>query len=485
MSFNAETMPDVDVLFFQPAVGEQYGIISLGLLSLSAYLRKHSHDSRIVVLVGKETEETVRKKVRQFHPKVVCISLHWYIHAYEALKIAEAVKKEDPDIRVVTGGHTSTYFNRQILDFTPAVDLIIKGDGEKPLLDYVSTLDPERTENASFMKDGDFVSKPITYHQMSLDGLSAANDNMNEMVDEWDQYIKTTRIRTSAPIPSGKIVEAISTKASEFYLYVGKGCSYNCCFCGTSKTGSTRIFSRGISIFRPLDDVIHDAKILRNNGVESLFLDFGPFNDETYFNRLFDALKPLEIDLTFLPWNLPSTDLIEKIGASFRNFEIQISPESGSERLREDLCRQGFLKQFHPNSSLKKIVEKIADVGSPRGAHLFLWFICGLPFETEQDFHETVDLSLEMKKRFPQIFQNPQDQLNCVPLRLTPGSPIDLFPKRFGMRRLRSSFKDYYEYCLNLGKGKIDHPLGLERDDLSESEIIKRAVDYKDAVTAA
>ncbi|MCL4435643.1 MAG: cobalamin-dependent protein [Thaumarchaeota archaeon] len=476
-------MPDVDVLFFQPAVGKQYGIISLGILSLSAYLRKHGYDSRIVVLVDRDTEETVRRKMRQFHPKVVCISLHWYIHSYEALKVAEAVKAESPETKVVVGGHTSTYFNKQILDFTSAIDLIVKGDGEKPLLDYVSTLDPERTENASFMKDGEFVSKPITYHQTSLEDLSAANKDMNEMVDEWDHYLKTTRVRTSAPIPSGKIVEKVSTKSSEFYLYVGKGCSYNCCFCGTSKTGSTRIFSRGVSIFRPVEDVVRDANLLKDNGVESLFLDFGPFKDEIYFQKLFAELKPLDVDLTFLPWNLPSNELLSQVGESFRNFEIQISPDSGSERLRDQLCRQGFHKQFYTNNQLSKAVEKIAEIGSPRGAQLFLWFICGLPFETEEDFQETVKLSLEMKKQYPQIFQNPQDQLECVPLRLTPGSPIDLFPKRFNMRRLRSSFKDYYEYCRDLGEGKIEHPLGLEREDLTEAGIIKRAVEYKDAVT--
>jgi radical SAM superfamily enzyme YgiQ (UPF0313 family) len=477
-------MPDVPVLFFQPAVGKQYGIISLGLLSLSAYLRKHGYDSRIVMLVDRDTEETVRKKIRQFHPKVVCISLHWYIHSYEAVKVAEAVKAESPETKVVIGGHTSTYFNKQILDFTSAVDLIIKGDGEQPLLEYVSTLDPERAENTSFMKGEEFISKPITYRQISLENLSAANKDMNEMIDEWDHYLKTTRVRTSAPIPSGKIVEKVSTKSSEFYLYVGKGCSYNCCFCGTSKTGSTRIFSRGVSIFRPVEDVVQDAKLLRDNGVESLFLDFGPFTDETYYNKLFSELKPLNVELTFLPWNLPSNELISQVGEDFRNFEIQISPDSGSERLRELLCSQGFHKQFYPNALLEKTVEKIAEVSSPRGAQLFLWFICGLPFETEQDFQETIKLSLEMKKQFPQIFQNPQDQLECVPLRLTPGSPIDLFPKRFNMRRLRSSFKDYYEYCRDLGEGKIEHPLGLEREDLTEAGIIKRAVEYKDAVIA-
>ncbi|MEE9586231.1 MAG: cobalamin-dependent protein [Nitrososphaerales archaeon] len=478
-------LPDVDVLFFQPAIGKQYGIISLGFLSLSAYLRKHGYDSRIIVLADRDTEDLVAKKMQQFRPRVACISLHWYIHCYEAVKIADAVKKANSEVKIVAGGHTSTYFDGQIFEFTPSIDMIIKGDGEKPLLDYMATQDPEKTENASYMKESTFISKPITYRQMTLENLSAANENMNEMVDEWDRYLKTVRVRTSAPISSEKKVEEIETKPSEFYLYVGKGCSYNCCFCGTSKTGSTRIFARGISIFRPLEDVVKDAKNLKNNGVESLFLDFGPFTDESYFHKLFDKLAELDVDITFLPWNLPSNELISKVGESFRNFEIQISPDSGSESLRARLCQKGYHKMFYPNANLVKSVEKIAEVGSSRGAQLFLWFICGLPFETEKDYQETVELSVSMKKRFPQLFKSPQDQLNCVPLRLTPGAPIDLFPEKFGMRRLRSTFKDYYEYCKELKTDKIEHPLGLEREDLSEAEIIKRAVDFKDAVVNA
>ncbi len=478
-------LSDLEILFFQPAVGKEYGIISLGFLSLSAYLRKHGYDSRIIVMADKNTEETIEKKILEFRPKVACISLHWYIHSYEALKIAETVKKIDPDIRVVVGGHTSTYFDKQLLEFTPSIDLIIKGDGEKPLLDYLSTGDPNTVDNTSFMKGGEFVSKPVTYRQISLDNLSAANENMAEMVDEWDKYLNTPRVRTSAPISHEKIVEKIETKPCEFYLFVGKGCSYNCCFCGTSKSGSTRIFSRGISIFRPIEDVVKDARNLKNNGVKSLFLDFGPFQDETYYHKLFDRLADLEVDLTFLPWNLPSEDLISKISKSFKHFDIQISPDSGSESLRKRLCKLGFHKQFFSNKRIVKSVEKTAEVGSSRDAQMFLWFFCGLPFENEKDFQETIDISVSMKNSFPQLFKNPWDQLNCIPLRLTPGAPIDIFPEKFGIKRLRRSFKDYYEYCMELETGRITHPLGLEREDLSEEDIIKRAVYFKDTIVCA
>lgn len=478
-------LSDVDVLFFQPAVGRQYGVISLGFLTLSSYLRKYGYESRIIALSGKNTAETVSKKILQFRPKVACISLHWYIHSYEALKIADTVKKTDPEVKVVTGGHTSTYFDKQILEFTPSIDVIIKGDGEQPLLNYVSTFDAEKIENASFRKNGGIISKPVTYHQISLEGFTASDEDMDRVVDEWDSYIKAIRVRTAAPIPSGKIVEEVETRPNEFYLYVGKGCSYNCCFCGTSKTGSSRIFNRGMALFRPLEEVVRDAENLRNNGVENLFLDFGPFQDEAYFQKLFDELAGLNMDLTFLPWNLPSDELITKVASSFRNFEIQISPDSGSQSLREQLCHKGYHKQFYPNDLLVDRVEKIAEMGSSRGAQLFLWFICGLPFETESDFRETVNLCVAMKKRFPQLFHKPQDQLNCVPLRLTPSSPIDIWPERFNMRKFRSTFKDYYEYCREMETGKMKHPLGLEREDLSETEIVKRAEEFKDIVNNA
>ena len=478
-------LSNIDTLFFQPAIGNQYGVISLGFLSLSGYLRKNGIDSRIVVLADKNTEDTVTKKIRQFSPKIACISFHWYIHAYEIIKIADAVKKTDPNIKVVIGGHSSTYFNKQILDFTSSIDVIIKGDGEKPILDYIVSQNPQKTENTSFKKNGEFVSKPITYRQDTLENLTAANENMNEMVDEWEKYITTKRVRTSAPIASSTIVEEVETRPSEFYLYVGKGCNFNCCFCGSSKTGNSRIFHRGTAFFRPIEDVVKDAIMLKNNGVESLFIDFGPFGDESYFLKLFEKLSLLDMSVVYLPWNLPSNDIISKLSKSFRDFEIQISPDSGSERLREYLCQNGFHREFYSNKLLEKSIEKIAEVGSSRGSQLFLWFICGLPFESKKDYQETLKLSISMKKRYSPLFKSSQDQINCVPLRLTPESPIDLWPEKFNMRKLRSTFKDYYEYCQDLITGKIEHPLGLERNDLSEADVIKRAVHYKESILSA
>ena len=473
------------VLFFQPAIGNQYGVISLGFLSLSGYLQKNGVESRIVVLADKNREDTVSKKINQFRPKIVCISFHWYIHAYEIIKIAEVVKKTDPDIKVIIGGHSSTYFDKQILDFTSSIDVIIKGDGEKPLLDYIISQAPQKVENISFKKNDGFVSKPITYRQVTLENLTAANENMNEMVDEWEKYITTKRVRTSAPIASSTIVEEVETRSNEFYLYVGKGCSFNCCFCGSSKTGNSRIFNRGTAIFRPIEDVTKDAVMLKNNGVENLFIDFGPFNDESYFLKLFEQLSPLDMGIVYLPWNLPSTKIISKLSKSFRDFEIQISPDSGSERLREYLCSKGYHREFYSNALLEKSIAKIAEVGSSRGSQLLLWFICGLPFESEEDYQETLKLSISMKKRYPQLFNSVQDQLNCVPLRLTPESPIDLWPEKFNMVKLRSTFKDYYIYCQDLITGKIKHPLGLERNDLSEADVIKRAVHYKENILSA
>lgn len=478
-------LSDVDVIFFQPAVGRQYGVISLGFLTLSSFLRKNGYSSRIVALSGKDTVGTVTKKINQFKPKVVCVSLHWYIHSYESLKIAEAVKKADSSMKVVVGGHTSTHFDQQILKFSPNIDLLIKGDGEKPLLDYISTLEPEKVENASYRIGDAIISKPVTYRQLSLENLTASQENMGEMIDEWDEYLKATRIRTSAPIPSGKIVEEVFTNPNEFYLFLGKGCNYNCCFCGTSKTGLTRIFHRGYALFRPVEDVVKDAENLKKNGVENLFVDFGPFQDELFFKKLFGELAKLELDITFLPWNLPSNELISQVGESFRNFEIQISPDTGSESLRSSLFDKGFHRQFYSNAELVNRIEKISEVGSSRGAQFFLWFICGLPFETDADYLETVKLAVEMKKRFPHLFRKPQDQLNCIPLRLTPGAPVDLWPEKFGMRKFRSTFEEYYEYCRQMEFGGIKHPLGLERLDLSEAAIVKRSEEFKDIINNA
>jgi len=157
------------VLLIQPALNEA-GVISLGLLSIATYLRRNGHDAKIVVL---SSEDDVKRKVREYAPIAVGISYHWFIHS-NVLQIAKMIKAESPGTRVLLGGFSASHFDKQILEYDEEryIDAIIRGDGERPFLDYVSTLDPRKVENLTYRHNGRIIKKPVTYTQGDLSGFS-------------------------------------------------------------------------------------------------------------------------------------------------------------------------------------------------------------------------------------------------------------------------------------------------------------------------
>ena len=66
-------------------------------------------------------------------PKAVGIDLHWLPHAHGALEIARIVKELHPDVPVILGGLSSSYFHRELIGY-PQVDFVLRGDSTEPPL---------------------------------------------------------------------------------------------------------------------------------------------------------------------------------------------------------------------------------------------------------------------------------------------------------------------------------------------------------------
>ena len=73
----------------------------------------------------------------QTRARVILIDLHWYEHSYGAISMARFCKEALPDAWVVLGGLTASAFAREILERFDAVDFVIRGDAEQPLLALV------------------------------------------------------------------------------------------------------------------------------------------------------------------------------------------------------------------------------------------------------------------------------------------------------------------------------------------------------------
>jgi len=108
----------------------------LGFLTIASYLHDRGLDVRIVNLALRMMNDRrfdVPAFLARQRPRAVGIDLHWLPHAHGALEVARIVKEAHPDVPVILGGLSSTYFHRELIGY-PQVDFVLRGDSTEPPL---------------------------------------------------------------------------------------------------------------------------------------------------------------------------------------------------------------------------------------------------------------------------------------------------------------------------------------------------------------
>ena len=308
---------DMDVLLFQPA-SEWYGqrvfsTISNGLFAVAMFLGDQGLDVKICHFVASEpTNKVVKSYIEQYNPEVVGINLSWHIHCAQALQVARLVKQCNNRINVVVGGMTASRFYSEILEYIkfesdhkktePWVDLIVKGDGEKPLAEYLQKgKAPEY--NVSFINSkGKIVHKPMSYVQKTIPRTKLKDPR--QIVDNWDDYLNRDCVRTSVPGLEDELGH--QRGKSEIDLYIGKGCANNCSYCGGCASAHKLSFRRIGVLFRHIDDVVSDILSLEKAGVNTIYADFDPDPSRTFYWKLFRELSSIgqrDLNLMFSCWS--------------------------------------------------------------------------------------------------------------------------------------------------------------------------------------
>src|SRR5512146_794071 len=118
-------------------LGAGTGEATCGILYLASYLRRHGIEAYVRLNDADESDGEVARSlealVAHVRPRLVGISLKWYHHLARARLIARTLRKLDPEVRIVLGGNTASYFWRDLAAWD-CVDHVVLGDGEAPLL---------------------------------------------------------------------------------------------------------------------------------------------------------------------------------------------------------------------------------------------------------------------------------------------------------------------------------------------------------------
>ncbi len=417
--------------------------IPLGAVALANYLKENGHD---VSVVNAYVEKMIDSKFDAVKIAegydFVCMPLHWHFQTYDVIETAKKIKKEFPNVKVVLGGFTASFFAEELMKEFKFVDYVIRGDAEVPLLNLVNGDDCEEIPNLAWRNTGKVMMNPMTY-KLDAKMLNSLSFTDFSLISHLKEYQKLGLPKTD------------KDNKWMFVYNPGIGCDVNCSYCGGSCSSQKKINGRDMAIFVDIEKAVSELKNLARHSMGVWCVTFDPDSTSTYYVDLFRRLKEerVKIRCKFEAWSLPTKEFVDEFEKTFaKGSEILISPETGSEKVRK--ANKGF---YYSNKKLLEMIKYIDD----KGIQCRLYFTAGLAQETMDDFIQTLEFVNKLRVEFKHTV------VHAVPIEIEPASPMYMEKGKYGIKSERKSIKDFYS------EHKKRSGLGYSTNNFSEDDILE------------
>ncbi len=407
------------------------GLLPMGLLSMADLLEQHGMKARIV-------HHAVERKldpgfdlfefIRASGAGIVGLDLHWHQQSRSVIELASGIKKRCPGTSVVLGGYTASAFDREIMETFDAVDFIIRGDGELPMLELAGCLGRggrlSGVPNLTY-RDGTGVKRSRTHHVNSEDDLGRFRFTNFELLRNHETY-------NQQGLMEGEIAVRGARRPGIFYCNCGRGCPYNCLFCGGSRKAQQIIAGRRRPVYRPAAAMLRDLERMRQYNLDTWYNTFHPTPDESYFLELFSEIRKRGLGISMIHecLHIPSEAFIEAFAAAFGSkSRMDFVLLTGSEPLRRK-----NKENYFGNAELLQCLDRLQD----RGIRADLCFLTGLPFETKADMDRSLEFIRSVRARYDNL------SLNAEILAIEPCAPMNLDPEGCGIVSHARTFGDYH-----------------------------------------
>nr|MBP6514853.1 cobalamin-dependent protein [Steroidobacteraceae bacterium] len=170
----------------------------LGFLTMASYLHDRGLRVRIVNLAVRMMSDRkfdVPRFLAGMKPRAIGIDLHWLPHAHGALEVARIAKEQHPDVPVIMGGLSASYFHEELIRY-PQVDFVLRGDSaEPPLHQLLVTLQRRgsvaHVPNLTWKENGEVRVNPYSFVPPSLDYVDLRPDLVADMVMHYRDLAST------------------------------------------------------------------------------------------------------------------------------------------------------------------------------------------------------------------------------------------------------------------------------------------------------
>ena len=413
------------LLFNLPPLGGDLFPISLGYIAAS--LASHNIGSVIgeIDSVTSLTDREIVKFILKFKPAVVGIAVY-QVNIRLAIQLAGLVKECDPSIVVAIGGPQATFMPGQALAQMPAVDVIIRGEGETVL--------PELVDCLTCRRDISRVKGIVFRGEDGIYGTEAG-----PLVRNLDDF--------PSPYQSGVFRWSDHSGAA---MLTSRGCTYNCGFCYTPTAFRRTI--RAHSTRRVLDDM----KACVRNGIRRFFFADPSFTfDKKRVRAIMQGIinKRWKVEI----WCETRSDLVDaqllslmaKAGVKY----IAYGLESVDDKVNKALNKRIDLRQFAETIRMTQSM----------GIEPEVFTLYGLPKQTRESALKTLRFLQDLGVK---ISYNSAGQQ----LFLFFGTDVLKHPRRYGIRLL-----------MKRGTLYLSPGADFETDWMTKKDIAFVARKYKEA----
>jgi hypothetical protein len=403
----------------------------MGLFPMASDLKKEGFDVEIINL---DLESGGIEDIVDFQRlDAVGLDLFWVNQALVVLNTAALIKKIKPGVFIFLGGYTASFFAREILEKYPYIDAVVRGEGEVPIIELCKALTAPHGNSLASVPNLAWRDshQGIILNDFSYTAGPGQMDCLNftevQLLRNWETYRDLCKFWTK--------FTSIS-QHSIFFLEIGRGCKYNCLFCGANALAQEHLNNRRSYTVRSVDAVLSSVREALSHGYTAIMTSFEFEGSDAWYGELFRKIREekLQLSICYGSWGLPSYELIDSLAQTFVDVLIEISPESADLEIRKT---NKDSRLFYTNRELEKCLDYIDTKSNVKAQVYFSYF---LAYDTRETVFNTMAYITKLMLHYSRF-----TEVVYLNLSTDPASLLYLYPDKYDISISVSNFSDYVE----------------------------------------